>query len=75
MTFDYVLHIFYLHVANTRSLRKTPEVEKFLKKWNKEDNNLFENILASAVDGAASVVGRYRVFIPHLKNVVTEFFF
>lgn len=56
--------------TDTRGLSIFEEMKSYLA----ENNIPLENIIACATDGAASMVGRYRGFIAHLKKAIPSVF-
>ncbi|KFD45546.1 hypothetical protein M513_13573 [Trichuris suis] len=56
--------------SDTKGLTIFGEIQNYFN----ENNIPFQNVIACASDGAASMVGRYRGFIAHLKRVLPSVF-
>ncbi|KFD64282.1 hypothetical protein M514_23566, partial [Trichuris suis] len=56
--------------SDTKGLTIFGEIQNYFN----ENNIPFQNVIACATDGAASMVGRYRGFIAHLKRVLPSVF-
>jgi hypothetical protein len=81
MTYEYVrflnndqLNEEMLFARNLKTDTKGETIFEEIKSYFKENNIPLQNITACATDGAASMVGRYRGFMAHLKNAVPEVF-
>ncbi|KFD66392.1 hypothetical protein M514_05786 [Trichuris suis] len=57
-------------MSDTKGLTIFGEIQNYFN----ENNIPFQNVIACASDGAASMVGRYRGFIAHLKRVLPSVF-